>query len=299
MAEASIPVDLFNPGQVFACLGFLEAADVLLGDAEGGFDWSDETNVRFLLRAAGEENPVSAVLQFLVTAEVKWLSHDAEVQERDGGTTIVHAGISSSGDPKPPDLPAILIGNHQDKECTIHFGYWADGSTRFNTTFKKSTNGTSSYIRFKNAIDGIHNLGERHEVVADPFSKSSETKSLFRVDPRGYADPIHAGTSPDKLRKGHIDMRVATYPACEAMAIIGLEHTRPIEDGQTRFSYFVWDSPRPNIDHRPVLLPPVLARAALGGPFPFFRSRLFTVDHQEVKKGGDRKMTAVIEETQP
>ena len=25
MAESSIPVDLFNPGQVFACLGFLEA----------------------------------------------------------------------------------------------------------------------------------------------------------------------------------------------------------------------------------------------------------------------------------
>ena len=25
MAEASIPVDLLNPGQVFACLGFLEA----------------------------------------------------------------------------------------------------------------------------------------------------------------------------------------------------------------------------------------------------------------------------------
>jgi CRISPR-associated protein Csx14 len=35
MSEAVIPVDLFNPGQVFASLGFLEAADVLLGDAEG------------------------------------------------------------------------------------------------------------------------------------------------------------------------------------------------------------------------------------------------------------------------
>jgi CRISPR-associated protein Csb3 len=32
MSEAVIPVDLFNPGQVFASLGFLEAADVLLGD---------------------------------------------------------------------------------------------------------------------------------------------------------------------------------------------------------------------------------------------------------------------------
>jgi CRISPR-associated protein Csb3 len=41
MTTASIPVDLINPGQVFACLGFLEIADELLGNAEGGFNWSD------------------------------------------------------------------------------------------------------------------------------------------------------------------------------------------------------------------------------------------------------------------
>lgn len=33
MGQAIIPVDLRNPGQVFACLGFLEAADVLCGPA--------------------------------------------------------------------------------------------------------------------------------------------------------------------------------------------------------------------------------------------------------------------------
>ena len=70
MAESSIPVDLFNPGQVFACLGFLEAADVLCGDAEGRFDWSDEAEVRFCLRAAGDENPFETVLKFLAEAEI-------------------------------------------------------------------------------------------------------------------------------------------------------------------------------------------------------------------------------------
>ena len=34
MADASIPVDLFNPGQVFACLGFMEAAELLLEGAK-------------------------------------------------------------------------------------------------------------------------------------------------------------------------------------------------------------------------------------------------------------------------
>ena len=79
MAEASIPVDLFNPGQVFACLGFLEAvrllqtsgrrqrqiADVLLGDAEGGFDWNDAADAKFILGASGERSPVEVVMEFL------------------------------------------------------------------------------------------------------------------------------------------------------------------------------------------------------------------------------------------
>ena len=54
MALADIHVDLFNPGQVFACLGFLEAADVLIGDAEGGFDWSDDAQARFRLTSPGD-----------------------------------------------------------------------------------------------------------------------------------------------------------------------------------------------------------------------------------------------------
>src|SRR5947209_2323646 len=70
MAETSIPVDLFNPGQVFACLGFLEAADMLLGASEGGFDWRAEADVRFRLRADCNENPVEVVLGFFAEAKV-------------------------------------------------------------------------------------------------------------------------------------------------------------------------------------------------------------------------------------
>jgi len=70
MADASIPVDLFNPGQVFACLGLAEAAAVLLGDAEATFDWSAPTDVRFRIRARGDTSPIASVLEFLAQAEV-------------------------------------------------------------------------------------------------------------------------------------------------------------------------------------------------------------------------------------
>jgi hypothetical protein len=44
-----------------------------VGDAEGGFDWSDEADVRFCLRAVGHGTPFKEVLEFLATAKpVRW-----------------------------------------------------------------------------------------------------------------------------------------------------------------------------------------------------------------------------------
>ena len=70
MAESTLPVDLFNPGQIFACVGILEGADVLLGAAKGAFDWADGEEVLFRVSANGDEPPVGRVLRFLEAARV-------------------------------------------------------------------------------------------------------------------------------------------------------------------------------------------------------------------------------------
>ena len=150
MAEARIPVDLFNPGQVFACLGFLEAADVLIGDAEGGFDWGDESDVRFTLRTPGHDNPVEAVLNFVATARVNRLgpvgykdlppkrskagaedekdddhSDGEAVQIGDMALLMEHCFPSSGGDRMT--LPVRL---ESDGAPSVDMGHWADGSSR-------------------------------------------------------------------------------------------------------------------------------------------------------------------------
>jgi CRISPR-associated protein Csx14 len=287
MAQASIPVDLFNPGQVFACLGFLEAAEILLGNAYGRFNWEASGDV-FQLQADGETNPVDTVLSFLKTAEVRWLSPNTGLSEREGGETEIIPGIAASRGPKEADLPGVLRGRHKDGDREIPFGYWADGSSRFATTFKKSTNGASSHIRFSNALDAIREL-DQAQVESDPFNQDARTKSLFRLDPRGVIDPIHGGFSPDNMRKGPqggLDIRVATYPVCELIAVIGLQHARPERRDAEHFAYGVWDR----------MLPPVLARAAIGGQLRIGNVRRFVVEHVEVKQGGDRKMNHVSEE---
>lgn len=285
MAQASIPVDLLNPGQVFACMGFLESADVLLGNAVGGFEWGQSGDF-FNLHANGATSPVRAVLSFLKAADVRWLSPRNDLKERDGGVTEVRPGIAGSADPKSPDLPGVLRGRYEGMEHEIPFGYWADGSRRFAITFKKSTNGASSHVRLRNALDAIQHLDQRQSEL-DPFNQDARTESLFRLDTRGVVDPIHGGFSPDNLRKGPkggLDVRVATYPLCELFAVIGLQNARPERLDSEHFVYSVWDR----------LLPPLVARAA--GQLGFCRVRRFVVEHVEVKQGGDRKMNHVTEE---
>jgi CRISPR-associated protein Csx14 len=295
MSEASIPVDLFNPGQVFACLGFLEAAEVLLGDAEGGFDWSDNADIRFRLCANADGDPIGAVLMYIASANVQWRSPTSHISERDGGTTIVEDGVSASSTPSPADLPGRLTdGTH-----TLPFGYWADGSGRFRTSFKKSTNGASSYVRLDNALSAVREImkTDPQQGTSRPFDMPWRTDSLFRLDPRGSTDPMQAGFSPDTLRKGKVDMRVATYPICETLAIIGLEYARPVQLSRESFTYCAWGRGSQERRRDVALLPAVLARAAVCGAISFLETRRFVVQHEEVKRGGDRKMTLITEET--
>ncbi|MEQ1616907.1 MAG: hypothetical protein ABL883_01010 [Terricaulis sp.] len=290
MAEASIPVELFNPGQVFACLGFLEAAEVLLGDAEGGFEWGDGSNVAaFRLSSAGQKNPFATAIEFVLNAEVRWFSPLPNLTERDGGATEVQERLSNSLDVKAADLPAALYGEFENRPVELRIGhYWSDGTSRFSTTFKKSTNGASSHIRFENAREGIRSLWRdaRDNLIVDPLTLSTSTESLFRLDPQGFTEPINAGTSPDTLRKGGIHTRVASRPTCEAFAVAGLEYARPHRIDARSFRYYVWRD----------ILPPSLARAGLGTPLPFAGTRGFRAEHDEVKKGGDRKLLYVHEE---
>ena len=194
MAQSSIPVDLFNPGQVFACMGFLEAAELLVGNAVGSFEWG-QSGVFFNLCANGNTSPVLVVLCFVKIADVRWLSPRDDLRERDGGITEIVPGIAASGDPKAPDLPGILRGEYERVSRDLPFGYWADGSGRFATTFKKSTNGASSHPRQeclgRNTTDGPRESGvgpfqsgRSNRIAISTRSPRSRRPHSWRILPR-------------------------------------------------------------------------------------------------------------------
>lgn len=312
MAEASIPVNLFNPGQVFACLGFLEAADVLLGNAEGGFDWSDEVYVRFMLRTAGDQNPFAVVIEFLAEADVRRCAPigytDPPMKKK--------APIADDGDNEEDLAMAedlIVSGSFPDHEGdrmalpirlelgggpAIELGHWADGSRR--NAFKLYSGNRSAYsiacamlrgTRKKpgkrqkvgdlntQGIDTLWNLA-REDLTAKPFDVLTLVGGSFNFDPRGAWTALDAGYSPNQHKHG-----VAASPVVEILAALGLENARPDEYETRQVRYSAWSGLIP-----PILARPILAGASVAVPIRRFR---FVLD----LSGKNKVVTFAQEET--
>lgn len=269
MADASIPVDLFNPGQVFACLGFLETADVLLGEAEGGFDWSDEADVRFQLRSESDNNPFAMVLQFLATAKV------SAQAPRGSGLSTTKWGIPTEEvnrnapypyptPQSPATLPAVLVAS----EKAILIDHWGDATNRDAVKFWAGSGGYPGAALARDALVLVRDCSISD--VADPFAFRKPQNSSYRFDWRRDYIPIDAGFSPND----HGDMSMMGFPLVEILAAIGLGSARPKRLHKLEYRYSVIG--RTAVDD---LYAPTFLRAALGCstlPFPqrFFRMQL-------------------------
>ena len=259
MAEATIPVDLLNPGQVFACLGFLEAADVLCGNAEGGFNWEESRSAdaaQFKLRAAGGSSPIGEVLEFLAAAKIQCLKPTRWAGEpRKGESPVLTATF-----PEPIGgrmaLPIRLRDGNTRKVADID--HWADGSSRI--PFKLYAGNRSAYSIACNILHGDATKGlrgvkdllrdERTELALRPFDVCTPMGGSFNFDPRKAWTAIDVGYSPDTQ-----EHKVVASPVVEILAAWGMQHARPDEYETRQVRYGAWGA----------LVPPLLARPALAG----------------------------------
>lgn len=293
MAEASIPVDLFNPGQVFACLGFAEAADQLVGDATAVFDWSSPTKVAFVLRAAGDDSPIETVLRFLADARVVALvphgsPHVGAWTESWGSLEELSAGAPSSV-PEPPS-PATLAAALRANGSDLLLDHWGDGTAR--KTIKMWA-GAGGYPGAAFARDALALIRDRCAGVAtDPFALAAPQSSSFRFDWRRDYIPIDAGFSLNE-HKGSIE--TVGFPLVELLAEIGLGAARPVRLGRLEYRYGAVG--RSSGSSCPTL-PLSILRAALGAPTIPFDVRRFRMHlGWPGKEGQARAITTVTEET--
>ncbi len=291
MAEAQIPVDLKNPGQVFACLGLVEAADVLLGDARGAFDWTDPGDVQFRIAASGDECPLERVLRFLDEAKVVSVAPKGSTLSTEKWKVRTETSGSSAfpfpDAGKPDVLPARLTDGSGN---VIVVDHWGDQTRarRDRVKFWAGAGGYPGAALTRDALDLIcdHALGNADA----PFDFATEQSSSFRFDWRRDYIPIDAGFSPN--RHGNVVMR--GYPIVEVLAAVGLTNARPWRRTRLDYTYGV-------IGLSEALYDPIFLRAALGTevaptagmPFRFFRMRL----GEPGQEGQARCILDVIEET--
>jgi CRISPR-associated protein Csb3 len=317
-----IPIDLKNPGQVLACLGFLEAAEVLCGGVEGHFDWS-EAPAHFVLCADGNKDPFEVVLQFLATAKVIELTPIGYVEggaadgdddgEGDATPSAPEDGEDSDDDASDVQgrvtAPAFPSGEGDRNALPIQLvadghrltvSHWADGSSRddfklysgnrsANRIATQMLQGVRAKPKKNQCTGDLKNLGlqqlwqeERDALLKAPFDVVTPMGGSFNFDPRGAWTAIDAGYSPNTQKDG-----IAASPVVEILAAIGLEHTRPDEYETRKVRYAVWGSP----------LPPILARAALSGADLKVPMRRFEF---ELDLSGKNKVTTFAqEETEP
>lgn len=295
MTEASIPVDLLNPGQVFACLGLVEATDILLGDVEGVFDWSNPADVRFRLRTPGIESPLLHVLQFIdqakAIATAPAHSTTLEKWNKSWGPAPEEADDTSYPFPDPSS-PATLVCVLTDGSRRIAIDHWGDETNRDNVKFWA---GAGGYPGAALARDALVSIGGRASgAIDDPFGFQALQSSSFRLDWRRDYIPLDAGFSLN----AHDKIVTVGYPLVELLGAIGLTHSRPCRPKRRdKLQYLYGVVGRAQAEEN-FWLPPSILRAGLGTTEIAFPSRRFRMLlGWPGKENQARSITTVTEET--
>ena len=294
MAESTVPVDLWNPGQVFACLGILETTDVLIGGALGAFDWNSAWKTTFRVSAAGTEPPVAQVMRFLEDARVE--TRAPEGSRNPDGWKESWGDAPESNDPRKPfpfpdpnspaTLPVVL---RDDAGSEVAIDYWGDATRRDNLKFWAGSGGYPGAAIVRDAINIVR--GQLRQHANDPFALAGAQSNSLRFDWRRDYIPSHDGFSPNRHKK---NIQMVGFPLVEILAAIGVTHARPNRKAKLEYRYGVLGY------DEGLLVDPIFHRAALGAeraPIPgrSFRRFIMRLDWPS-KEGQARCITQVMEE---
>ncbi len=212
----SIPVDLSNPGQFFACCGLLELADRLWPDAMGWFE-----NAQFMIVSNDTACKIDALLCALASAGVDQLDGD------DDATSPLRLKLTES--------KCLRLDWWQDEAAGgKNLKTWAgqqSGPNIFRLMLKAAGRAPpKAPLDYADAIfdskDGKQN---------------KKTISPFYFDARRAGTALDAGFSADEQQ-----MSVRDFPAVEALALVGLQRFRPRVDestSPTSLVYTPWPQP--------------------------------------------------------
>ncbi len=295
MADAMLPVDPFNPGQVFASLGLVETSLALFGSGAGAFEWHGDGPVRFRLRVDGVADPLSAILDFFATARVFSVAPETSPHATDDWNVPTRRIDASHPFPfahpgEPATLPAVLVASTPSGSKELWITYWGEPRAvtgRDNVKYWGGAGGYPGAALVRDALDLIR--ARRSTYIDDLFNVAAPQPSSFRFDWRRDYVPLDIGFS---LNKHTAAMTTSGFPLVELLAAVGLTHARPERVTNLEYRYGILGA-----SATPEVAPASLLYAALGAcelPFPL---RLFRMHlGWPGQEGQARCITKVVEE---
>ena len=280
----TIPVDLTNPGQFFACCGLLELADRLWPGAKGWFERQQFCMTIDRCRrdgslAFGSPDASRNLLVELLT-EAQKLKFDVG---DDDDTDDADDDSQDSGPVEPIDL------RWSDGRLAIYLDWWSEKA------IKPWAGSMKERVILRAMLDAIDpsksdlfNDLRRVQYQSPRLGKNGkprkpQKKEPFYFDPRrgNKAHPLDCGFSPDTHK-----MEAECCPALEALCFIGLQRARPAPTGVANQSrYTVW--PRLSAD-RPGIPANLVGAVTCGavrlpGPTDYLFDNYFRTDQRKHK----------------
>lgn len=240
--NVSIPVDLTNPGQFFACCGLLELADRLWPGAVGWFE-----NGQFFITGHTECSlPVlfdkianSIVANTMTAAQNNRLDSLSAMSANQRRATPGLDDEKKALESLRRELPIDLLGPISfriDWFCDVLTGgsrlkTWAGQQSVLDIT-KQMRNGV-----VKAKLNSAETIWNYSRGIGLPFNFDSELGDQGSAIDIGFSfDPL-AGSKTTRISG-------ICRPFLEFLALIGLQRFRPLEiKGQNRYDFAAWHTP--------------------------------------------------------
>ena len=237
----TVPVDLTNPGQFFACCGLLELASRMDVQAVAWF-----TNEEFRLAAAHPLQDVIWRLQHTTIENTMTPAQSARLDELSAMTTRDRESIEGAKNERKSleslrrELPIVLAG-----DTSLLIDWFTDeftGGARF-----KTWAGQQSVLDIARAMhDGLSAAGIAEESSLWNSIRGIGLPFSFDSDLGAQGSALDIGFSFDPLASSETTrIRGMSRPALELLAFIGLQRFRPRGIAGNRFIYAAWPSPLP------------------------------------------------------
>lgn len=242
-----VNVEPTNPGQFLACCGLLELADRLWPGAEGYF-----RHDVFHVQTQGNLKETLTILVLDPPVEVDRVCEDVEVRPLIAPLRFSFDGGASTSLQLDGWMTVEIDRGKPVALANPPWNFWS---------------GQQTSLRIWQALRAAVAEQLRSAEESDwpnLFTRLAQLSGRFGFDPGPAWNALDAGFSPNEQR-----IEVASSPAVELLAAVGLQRFRPKMTSRDRFEYATWGVP----------LAPTVASAAMAGivtapPSTRFRGRV-------------------------